>query len=221
MDLTRLAVDAGQFINRAVQYTGETFGTTERTELEPDLDKLLARADATKTCTDQIITQTEALLQPNPAIRLEDRLYEHLEWRTPPRPHSREVLGDRMTNAGLELGSNTPYGLALVKFGETQKQLVEAERKFAQSTNIHFLTPLRSFSEGEYRAMQDERRTLINKRLDLDIAKSRVRKAHEADRETQNLNSNPLEEDYVAHVSYMFSFLRVKWLKVSGSHMKF
>lgn len=214
MDLTRLAVDAGQFINRAVQYTGETFGTAEKTDLEPDLEELFAKADATKTFTDEIITQTEALLQPNPAARLEDRLYEQLEWRAPPRPRTLEVLGDLMTNAGLELGSNTPYGSALVKFGETQKQLGETERKFAQSTNIHFLTPLRSFNESEYRVIQDERRTLTNKRLDLDIAKTRVRKAHEADREARSLNANPLEEEYLAHVSYMFSFLRVKWLKM-------
>lgn len=31
----------------------------------------------------------------------------------------------------------------------------------------------------------------------------------------QNLNANPLQDDYLTHVSYMFSFLRVKWLKVS------
>lgn len=214
MDLTQLAVDAGQFINRAVQYTGEALGAAEKTELEPDLEQLLAKADATKTYTDQIISQTEALLQPSTAARLEDRLYEHLEWRCPPRPRCLEVLGDLMTSAGLELGSNTPYGSALVKCGETQKQLGEAEKKFAQSTNIHFLTPLRGFTEGEYRAIQDERRTLTNKRLDLDIAKTRLRKAHEADREARNLNSNPLQEDYLAHVSFMFSFIRVKWLKV-------
>ncbi|XP_020774695.1 endophilin-B1-like [Boleophthalmus pectinirostris] len=214
MDLTRLAVDAGQFINRAVQYTGETIGATEKTDLEPDIERLLARADATKSYTDQIISQTEALLQPNPAARLEDRLYEHLEWRAPPRPRSLEVLGELTTSAGQELGSNTPYGSALVKFGEIQKQLGEAERKFTQSTNIHFLTPLRSFTEGEYKTIQDERRTLINKRLDLDIAKTRLRKAHEADREARNLNSNPVDEDYLAHVSYMFSFIRVKWLKI-------
>lgn len=214
MDLTRLAVDAGQFINRAVQYTGEALGTTEKTELVPDLEQLLAKADATKTHTDQIISQTEALLQPNTAARLEERLYEHLEWRSQPRPRCLEVLGDLMTNAGLELGSNSPYGSALVKLGETQKQFGDAEKKFAQSTNIHFLTPLRSFTEGEYRAIQDERRALINKRLDLDIAKTRLRKAHEADREARNLNANPLEEDYMAHVSYMFSFIRVKWLKI-------
>ncbi|XP_074515897.1 endophilin-B1-like isoform X2 [Sebastes fasciatus] len=214
MDLTRLAVDAGQFINRAVQYTEESLGQAEKTDLEPGLEELLVRVDATKTWTDQIISQTEVLLQPNAGARLEDRLYGHLDWSVPTRPRAHEVLGDEMTQAGLEMGSNTPYGTALLRCGEAQKQLGEAERKFVQSTNIHFLTPLRSFTEGEYRVMQDERKMLVNKRLDLDIAKTRVRKAHEADREGRNLNANPLEEDYLSHVSYMFSFLRVKWLKM-------
>ncbi|XP_037602317.1 endophilin-B2-like isoform X1 [Sebastes umbrosus] len=214
MDLTRLAVDAGQFINRAVQYTEESLGQAEKTDLEPGLDELLVRVDATKTWTDQIISQTEVLLQPNAGARLEDRLYGHLDWSVPTRPRAHEVLGDEMTQAGLEMGSNTPYGTALLRCGEAQKQLGEAERKFVQSTHIHFLTPLRSFTEGEYRVMQDERKMLVNKRLDLDIAKTRVRKAHEADREGRNLNANPLEEDYLSHVSYMFSFLRVKWLKM-------
>ncbi|KAM6917392.1 endophilin-B1-like [Lycodopsis pacificus] len=214
MDLTRLAVDAGQFINRAVQYTEESLGHAEKTELNPGLEELFARADATRTWTDQIVCQTEVLLQPNSGARLEDRLYEHLDWSAPPRPRAHEVLGDQMTQAGLGMGSNTPYGSALLRCGEAQKQLGEAERKFVQSTNIHFLTPLRSFTEGEYGAMQAERKMLVNKRLDLDIAKTRLRKAHEADREGRNLNANPLEDAYSSHVSYMFSFLRVKWLKM-------
>uniref|UniRef100_A0A8C3AUU2 BAR domain-containing protein n=1 Tax=Cyclopterus lumpus TaxID=8103 RepID=A0A8C3AUU2_CYCLU len=180
MDLTRLAVDAGQFINRAVQYTEESLGHGEKTELDPGLGELFVRADATKTWSDQMISQTEVLLQPNSGARLEDRLYEHLDWSVPPRPRTHEVLGDQMVQAGLEMGSNTPYGTALLRCGEAQKQLGEAERKFVQSTNIHFLTPLRSFTEGEY---GDERKMLVNKRLDLDIAKTRLRKAHEADRE--------------------------------------
>lgn len=45
-------------------------------------------------------------------------------------------------------------GTGLIRCGEAQKQLGEAERKFVQSTNIHFLTPLRSFTDGEYKAIQ-------------------------------------------------------------------
>uniref|UniRef100_A0A3P9LDS2 BAR domain-containing protein n=1 Tax=Oryzias latipes TaxID=8090 RepID=A0A3P9LDS2_ORYLA len=185
MDLTRLAVDAGQFINRTVQLTEESLGQTDKTALDPGLEELLALADATKVWTEQIITQTEVLLQPNPGARLEDRLYEHLEWSAPPRPRAHELLGEEMVQAGLEVGSTTPYGTALMRCGGTQKQLGETERKFVQSVNIHFLTPLRSFTEGEYRAIQNERKMLVNKRLDLDIAKSRLMKAHQADREAR------------------------------------
>ncbi|KAK2826494.1 hypothetical protein Q5P01_020708 [Channa striata] len=214
MDLTRLAADAGQFITRAVQYTGESLGRTDKTELDPGLEELLARAEATKTWTDKIISQTEVLLQPNPGARLEDRLYEHLDWSVPPRPRAHELLGDQMTQAGLEIGSNTPYGTALLRCGEVQKQLGKAEAKFIESTNIHFLTPLKSFTEGECRALEDEHRMLLNKRLDLDIAKTRLRKAHEADQEARNLGANPVGADYLSHASYMFGFLRVKWLKI-------
>lgn len=52
------------------QYTGETLGQADRTELDPGLEELLTRADATKTWTDKIISQTEVLLQPNPGERL-------------------------------------------------------------------------------------------------------------------------------------------------------
>lgn len=137
--------------------------------------------------------------------RLEERLYEHLDWSTPPRPRAHEVLGDLMTQAGMELGTNTPYGqcasvvrggttiapvrrklfllsaafssrlnndcvffcvcagTALLRCGEAQKQLGEADKKFVQSANIHFLTPLRRFSAGEYRVIQvtPERVTVI------------------------------------------------------------
>lgn len=40
--------------------------------------------------------------------------------------------------------------------------------------------------------VQNERKLLVNKRLDLDIAKTRLRKAHEADREARvSINKIP------------------------------
>lgn len=47
------------------QYTEESLGQAEKTEVDPGLDELFARVDATKRWTDQIISQTEVLLQPN------------------------------------------------------------------------------------------------------------------------------------------------------------
>ncbi|XP_024119939.1 serine/threonine-protein kinase atr [Oryzias melastigma] len=95
--------------------------------------------------------------------RLEDRLYEHLEWIAPPRLQAHELLVEEMIRAGLEVGSTTPYGTALMRCGETQKQLGETERKFVQSSNIDFLTPLRSFTEGEYRTIQSSYQMRMNR----------------------------------------------------------
>lgn len=53
-----------------LQYTGESLGQADKTELDPGLEELLARADATKTWTDKIISQTEVLLQPSPGERV-------------------------------------------------------------------------------------------------------------------------------------------------------
>lgn len=49
------------------QFTEEKLGQAEKTELDPHLENLLSRADATKNWTEKMLRQTEALLQPNPS----------------------------------------------------------------------------------------------------------------------------------------------------------
>lgn len=60
------------------QLTEESLGQTQKTDLDPGLEELLNRADATKTWTDRIVSQTEVLLQPNPGetrvARSEDKV---------------------------------------------------------------------------------------------------------------------------------------------------
>ncbi|KAL1022225.1 hypothetical protein UPYG_G00023910 [Umbra pygmaea] len=214
MDITSLAVDAGAFINRVVQYTEEALGQAEKTQLDSRLESLLDRAESTKTWTDKIISQTERLLQPNPGARLEDKLYKGLDWSAPQRQGPHELLSENMINAALELGQHTPYGSTLVRCGELERQISVANKKLLQSIAINFLSPLSRFTDEEYTVIQNERRQLVNKRLDLDIAKCRLRKAQEADNEARGLNSNPAGEDNISNVSYMFSFLRVRWLKM-------
>lgn len=63
----------------SLQYTGESLGQAEKTELDSGLEELLAQADATKTWTDQIISQTEVLLQPSLGEREWTDLYK-LSW---------------------------------------------------------------------------------------------------------------------------------------------
>uniref|UniRef100_A0A668AQM1 Endophilin-B1 n=1 Tax=Myripristis murdjan TaxID=586833 RepID=A0A668AQM1_9TELE len=180
-NVKRLAADAGTFLSRAVQFTEEKLGQAEKTELDAHLENLLARAECTKQWTERIMKQTEVLLQPNPNVRLEEFLYEKLEKKVPTRMNNHELLGQSMIDSGNEFGPGTAYGNALIKCGETEKQIGGAEREFIQSSAINFLTPFRNFLEGDFKTILKERKLLQVKRLDLDAAKTRLKKARMAD----------------------------------------
>uniref|UniRef100_A0A3P9P181 Endophilin-B1 n=1 Tax=Poecilia reticulata TaxID=8081 RepID=A0A3P9P181_POERE len=180
-NVKRLAADAGTFLSRAVQFTEEKLGQAEKTELDAHLENLLGRAENTKQWTEKIMKQTEVLLQPNPNVRLEEFVYEKLEKKAPARINNHDLLGHSMIEAGSDFGPGTAYGNALIKCGETQKQIGGAEREFIQSSAINFLTPFRNFLEGDFKTILKERKLLQVKRLDLDAAKTRLKKARMPD----------------------------------------
>ncbi|KAH0519440.1 Endophilin-B1 [Microtus ochrogaster] len=125
--------------------------------------------------------QTEVLLQPNPNARIEEFVYEKLDRKAPSRINNPELLGQYMIDAGTEFGPGTAYGNALIKCGETQKRIGTADRELIQTSALNFLTPLRNFIEGDYKTIAKERKLLQNKRLDLDAAKTRLKKAKAAE----------------------------------------
>uniref|UniRef100_A0A8C1ACU1 Endophilin-B1 n=1 Tax=Cyprinus carpio carpio TaxID=630221 RepID=A0A8C1ACU1_CYPCA len=180
-NVRRLAADAGTFLSRAVQFTEEKFGQAEKTELDAHLETLLSRVESTKHWTEKIMKQTEVLLQPNPNVRMEEFLYEMLDKKVPMRANNHELLGECMIDSGHEFGPGTAYGSTLIKCGETEKLLGSAEKEFIQSSAINFLTPFRNFIEGDFKTILKERKLLQNKRLDLDAAKNRLKKARVAD----------------------------------------
>uniref|UniRef100_A0A8C1YEI7 Endophilin-B1 n=1 Tax=Cyprinus carpio TaxID=7962 RepID=A0A8C1YEI7_CYPCA len=180
-NVKRLAADAGTLFSRAVQFTEEKFGQAEKTELDAHLENLLTRAESTKHWTEKILKQTEVLLQPNPNVRIEEFLYEKLDKKVPTRINNHDLLGQSMIDSGTEFGPGTAYGNALIKCGETEKQIGGAEREFIQSSAINFLTPFRNFLEGDFKTILKERKLLQNKRLDLDAAKTKLKKAKMGD----------------------------------------
>ncbi|XP_078416865.1 endophilin-B1-like isoform X5 [Cetorhinus maximus] len=121
--------------------------------------------------------QTEVLLQPNPNARIEEFVYEKLDRKAPPRLNNCEQLGHYMLEAGNEFGPGTAYGSALIKCGETENRIGAAEKELIHSSEVNFLAPLRNFLEGDYKTISKERKLLQNKRLDLDAAKARLKKA--------------------------------------------
>ncbi|XP_004752715.1 endophilin-B1 isoform X1 [Mustela nigripes] len=194
-NVKKLAADAGTFLSRAVQFTEEKLGQAEKTELDAHLENLLSKAECTKIWTEKIMKQTEVLLQPNPNARIEEFVYEKLDRKAPSRINNPELLGQYMIDAGTEFGPGTAYGNALIKCGETQKRIGTADRELIQTSALNFLTPLRNFIEGDYKTIAKERKLLQNKRLDLDAAKTRLKKAKAAETRASQLNSARLEGD--------------------------
>ncbi|XP_069334267.1 endophilin-B1 isoform X4 [Eulemur rufifrons] len=196
-NVKKLAADAGTFLSRAVQFTEEKLGQAEKTELDAHLENLLSKAECTKIWTEKIMKQTEVLLQPNPNARIEEFVYEKLDRKAPSRSNNPELLGQYMIDAGTEFGPGTAYGNALIKCGETQKRIGTADRELIQTSALNFLTPLRNFIEGDYKTIAKERKLLQNKRLDLDAAKTRLKKAKAAEARNSQLNSARLEGDNI------------------------
>uniref|UniRef100_A0A4W5JM92 Endophilin-B1 n=1 Tax=Hucho hucho TaxID=62062 RepID=A0A4W5JM92_9TELE len=187
-----------------LQFTEEKLGQAEKTELDAHLENLLCRAECTKQNTERIMKQTEVLLQPNPNVRIEEFLYEKLEKKVPTRMNNHEMLGQYMIESGSEFGPGTAYGNALIKCGETEKQIGGAEREFIQSSAINFLTPFRNFLEGDFKTILKERKLLQVKRLDLDAAKTRLKKARVPDARAvaeQDLRMSQSEFDRQAEIT--------------------
>ncbi|XP_046376372.1 endophilin-B1-like isoform X2 [Haliotis cracherodii] len=173
----KFAGSASTTINRAVQFTEEKLGSAEKTELDAHFENLLQRSDKTRIWTERVLKGTECVIQPNPNQRMEDMMYEKLEKKKKDRMTSSESLGQHMVDAGNDFGPGTSYGNALIKSGQAQMRIGNAEREYVQSTVNNFLTPLKNFLEGDMKTIMKERKLLENKRLDLDACKSRLRKA--------------------------------------------
>ncbi|XP_055497308.1 endophilin-B1-like isoform X6 [Leucoraja erinacea] len=214
-NVKKLAADAGTFLSRAVQFTEEKFGQAEKTELDAHLENLLSKAESTKLWTEKIMKQTEVLLQPNPNTRIEEFVYEKLDRKVPSRINNSEQLGQYMLDAGNEFGPGTAYGSALIKCGENENRIGAAERELIHTAAVNFLSPLRNFLEGDYKTISKERKLLQNKRLDLDAAKARLRKAKVSESRSAQLNATQAEGDnLMVNLSYMLNLLHVKWLKL-------
>ncbi|KAL8606429.1 hypothetical protein ACOMHN_060334 [Nucella lapillus] len=182
----KFAGGATTAFNRAVQFTEEKIGTAEKTEYDEQFENLKQRAMKTKLWTEEIKKGTEALIQPNPHQRMEDMVYEKLEKRRKDRMTTFETAGNCMVDAGHDFGPGTGYGSALIKCGQAQIQIGNAEREFVGCTMNNFLTPLHNFLEGDMKTITKEVKILESKRLDLDAAKSRLRKCKSQTSEQQD-----------------------------------
>ncbi|XP_029165751.1 endophilin-B1 isoform X2 [Nylanderia fulva] len=176
-NVKKLVKDAGAALSRVVQLTEETLGTSEKTELDAHLEHLAERANATKTWTEKILRNMEAVLTPNPGNRIEDFFFEKIDKKRPNRLSNLEYVGTDMIEAGNDFGPGIAYGSSLIKVGQCQQKLGQIERDFIGTAANCYIQPLRKFLEGEMKTVSKEMAILETKRLDLDACKNRVRKA--------------------------------------------
>lgn len=143
------------------------------------------RSDKTKLWTERIVSKTESVLQPNPNTRYGDMIFEKLgPDNKKERMRNLELLGADMIDAGIEFGPNTVYGNALIKVGKAEQNLGITERDFVTNAYRSFVQPLKKFLEEDMRTITKERKILETKRLDLDAAKNRLRKAKTMETQT-------------------------------------
>ncbi|XP_043278846.1 endophilin-B1 isoform X2 [Venturia canescens] len=176
-NMKRLVKGAEVALHRVRQLTEETLGTSEKTELDAHFEHLAERANMTKTWTEKILRNMEAVLTPNPGNRIEDFFYEKIDKKKPNRLSNLEYVGIDMIEAGNEFGPGIPYGSALIKVGQCQQKLGQIERDFIGTAANCYIQPLRKFLDGEMKTISKEMAILETKRLDLDASKNRVRKA--------------------------------------------
>jgi len=177
MDFKKFASDASTMFNRAKQYTEEKLGQAEKTEYDAQFESLLLRAERTKFWTEKIVQQTETVLIPDPATRMEAHLMDKLERKKREKPTPIDQLGQDMIDAGNQLGPGTSYGGALVKVGQAEQKVGTAEREMIESVSNCYLQPLKAFLDNDMKSYMKERKTLETRRLDLDACKNRVKKA--------------------------------------------
>lgn len=126
-----------------------------------------------------------------------------------------EYLGNDMIDAGIAFGPSTVYGNALVKVGKTQQQLGQTEKDFVLNSYRTFIIPFRKFLDEDMKTIVKERKVLETKRLDLDAAKSRLRKAKSM--ETQANVSRDCFALLLLCFSYYFPYLVTNWSSLSFS----
>lgn len=93
-----------------------------------------------------------SVLEPNPNNQMTDYVLEKLD-KKQDRIRNLEQLGNDMIESGLEFGSHTIYGQALIKVGKSQQQLGKLEKQFVEQAIKGFVRPLTKFLNEDVRTI--------------------------------------------------------------------
>lgn len=181
IDVKKFASDASTFFNRARQYTEEQLRETEKTRMSPEVNELWNQFERTNSNITKMKESIEALLQPNPNLRMEKFVLSKIDSTNqlgrPEDSSAHENLGRTLTGASKSLATTNPkLSEILSAAGSTQSQIAVDEKTFINTSRDCICRPFYSFLENDAKTIFKEKRTLETKRLDLDAAKAKLKK---------------------------------------------
>jgi endophilin-B len=189
--------------NRAKQMAAENISGV-KTEYDEDLKQLFVQLTKTKTWSEKFISKAEDVIQPNPALRAENVFNDAFDIKKPEAMTVTESLGMALENGAAELAGDDRYEQHLKLMGLAERHLGGAQRKFAREIQDRYVAPFKLYLHNEVAEALKEKKSLDNKRLDLDVAKNKAKAAKKpAEVETANKELMAAEEDFQRQVDYV------------------
>jgi len=155
-----------QSMNRAKQTFDEKVGGAAKTELDPELQKQLSRIDLFKTHVEKILYTVECFLQPDPVQRNLPGLMEDTA-------NKAEAVGEEMSSLAQKLGATDPFGSVMQNGASAFDKLCKEMRRMLTEAEKRSLAGIRTFLK-DIKALNDQRRSLENLRLDMDALKAKT-----------------------------------------------
>nr|QQY02567.1 SH3-domain GRB2-like endophilin B1 [Cryptocotyle lingua] len=169
-------------LNKANQFVSEKIGGIEGTKLDDEYLETEKKVDVISKLIDEVVTETQEFLQPNPAHRAKmltmntlNKLQGKAKNTSYPQPEG--VLGDCMQKYGRDLGPDSCYGQCLLQSGESFKYLADIKYTMEDHVKDNFLQPLHSIQTHELKEINFHRKKLEGRRLDFDCKKRKQDKA--------------------------------------------
>ncbi|CAH8430190.1 unnamed protein product [Schistosoma turkestanicum] len=179
MDAKKIKDDTNTFFGRFSQIVEEAFGTADRTMYSTDLTELIQESEKRRNWAVSILAQIENVIQPNPALRIEDFILKGMN-REKVRVSANEQLGESMDRISSLINKNSHYGSsgeALKKCATAQIEIGQSERKLQETVSSEYIAWLRCYIASEAKLAKQERDKLENARLDLDRIRTSQKRA--------------------------------------------
>jgi len=155
-----------QGMNRAKQMVDEKIGSAVITEIDPELQKQLAKVDLFKIHVEKILSALECYLQPDPVQRALPGLMEDTA-------NKAEAVGEEMSSLSQKLGATDPFGSVMQNGATAFNNLGKEMRRMLTDAEKRSLAGMRVFLK-DVKALKDQRTALENLRLDMDSLKGKI-----------------------------------------------